>query len=209
LLSALFPYTTLFRSILAAMLIPRLVVDLDFKQALLVVLLFIITLVARAAVVFGVIPMLTMFKMSTYVSRPFRAVMCWGGLRGAISLALALAVTEQSAIPVDVRHFVAAATTCYVLATLLINGLTLRLLISKLGLDQLSPVEKGLRNQALVIALDDVKEQTDELAGLLKVEASAKQQVDAVFAKGMADIQKDETDYLSKGDRLSVALAII
>jgi len=195
--------------ILAAMLIPRLVVDLDFKQTLLVVLLFITTLVARAAVVFGVIPLLTMFKMSTYVSRPFRAVMCWGGLRGAISLALALAVTEQTAIPADVRHFVAAATTCYVLATLLINGLTLRPLISKLGLDQLSPVEQGLRNQALVIALDDVKEQTDELAGRLKMEASAKQQVDAIFAKGMADIQKDETDYLSKGDRLSVALAII
>ena len=195
--------------ILAAMLIPRLVVDMDFKQVLLVILLFITTLAARAAVVFGVIPLLTLLKMSTHVSRPFRAVMCWGGLRGAISLALALAVTEQTAIPADVRHFVAAATTCYVLATLLINGLTLRPLISRLGLDQLSPVEQGLRNQALVIALDDVKEQTDELAGLLKVEASAKKQVDAVFAKGMADIQKDETDYLSKGDRLSVALAII
>lgn len=195
--------------ILAAMLIPRLVVDMSLKEALLVVLLFITTLAARAAVVFGVIPLLTLLNMSTHVSRPFRAVMCWGGLRGAISLALALAVTEQTAIAADVRHFVAAATTCYVLATLLINGLTLRPLISRLGLDQLSPVEQGLRNQALVIALDDVKEQTDELAGLLKVETSAKKQVDAVFAKGMADIQKDETDHLNKGERLSVALAII
>ena len=195
--------------ILAAMLIPRMVAHLDLKQGLLVVLLFITTLAARAVVVFGLIPLLTMLRISTYVSRPFRTVMCWGGLRGAISLALALAVTEHPAIPAEVRNFVAAATTCYVLSTLLINGLTLRPLISRLGLDQLSPVELGLRNQALVIAMDDVQERTEELAGLLKVEDSAKQRVDDIFTQGLEEIRKDENDYLSKADRLAVALAII
>lgn len=63
----------------------------------------------------------------------------WGGLRGAVTLALALAVTENQRISPEVQRFIAVLATGFVLFTLLVNGTTLRLLIRLLGLDRLSP----------------------------------------------------------------------
>src|SRR3546814_13382955 len=52
-------------------------------------------LVARALMVFGVIPLLSAARMVQKVSTPFKVVIIWGGLRGSVTLALALAVTEN------------------------------------------------------------------------------------------------------------------
>ena len=90
--------------------------------------------------------------------------MLWGGLRGAVSLALALAVTEQTGVPEEARQFIAVATTAFVLITLFVNGISLRPLIRMLGLNQLSPVERTIRNQALAVALEDLQGKTDDLA---------------------------------------------
>ncbi len=73
----------------------------------------------------------------------FNVVILWGGLRGAVTLALALAVTENAAISPDVQRFVAVHATGFVLFTLLVQGLTLRPLIRRLGLDRLSAVRSG------------------------------------------------------------------
>src|SRR3546814_16454994 len=90
--------------------------------------------------------------------------MWWGGLRGAVSLALALAVTEQHNVPYEARKFIAVATTGFVLMTLFVNGVSLRKLIGRLGLNQLSPFERTLRNPAVVVALEDLREKTKEIA---------------------------------------------
>ena len=51
-----------------------------------------------AIVVFGFIPALSKFRLSQRVDNRFKTVILWGGLRGAVTLALALAVTENPAI---------------------------------------------------------------------------------------------------------------
>jgi monovalent cation:H+ antiporter, CPA1 family len=69
------------------------------------------------------------------VPRPFRHVLFWGGLRGAISLALALSL--PAALP-D-RDLLRVMAFGVVLFTLLIQGTTMRLLLSRLGLARVEP----------------------------------------------------------------------
>jgi len=61
-------------------------------------------------------------------------------LRGAVTLALALAVTENNRIDPGVKNAIAILATGFVLFTLLVNGLTLRPIIRLLKLDRLSPL---------------------------------------------------------------------
>lgn len=113
----------------AAMLIPRMMAEITWMEVLLILVVFIVTLGARAVIVYGLLPLLGRLRLSTEVSHSYRTVMLVGGLRGAVSLALALAVTEQPAVPHEARQFIAVATTGFVLMTLFINGLTLRPMI--------------------------------------------------------------------------------
>jgi CPA1 family monovalent cation:H+ antiporter len=62
------------------------------------------------------------------ISRSFSHIMYWGGLRGAISLALALSLTGIYAAELQVMTF------GVVLFTLLAQGLTIERLIKRLGL---------------------------------------------------------------------------
>src|SRR3546814_18811982 len=100
---------------------------------------------------------------------------------GAVSLALALAVTEQDAVPAEARQFIAVVTTGYVLATLFINGITLRPLIRMLGLNQLSPVERTIRNKALVVALEDLQGKANEDAKTDHISPEARKRIPAGF----------------------------
>ena len=56
----------------------------------------------------------------------FKLVILWGGVRGAVTLALALAVAENDGVPPEVRHLVSVLATGFVLFTLLVQATTLR-----------------------------------------------------------------------------------
>jgi len=193
----------------AAMLIPRLMEAADWQELLLVVVVFFATLFARAIVVFGLLPLLRVFNIGAEVSNPYKTVMLWGGLRGAVSLALALAVTEQTAVPEEARQFIAVATTGFVLATLFINGITLRPLIRVLGLNELSPVERTIRNQALAVALESLQGKTDEIANEDRVASEARDRIHAVFDASMASVHDSQVGRMSVEQRTAVGLAIV
>lgn len=195
--------------VFASMLIPRLMANAGWKEMLLVLVVFAATLASRAVVVFGLLPLLGLTRLSTKVSKSYKAVMLWGGLRGAVSLALALAVTEQEAIPAPVRQFVGVATTGFVLMTLFINGTTLRTLIRLLGLDQLSPMERTLRNQALTIALEDLQERTDEIARTDHIGNEASERIHAVFDASLASVHDVQAAQLTVEQRVLVGLATV
>jgi monovalent cation:H+ antiporter, CPA1 family len=109
-------------------------------------------------VLFGLVPALTALRWSQHVDNRFKTVILWGGLRGAVTLALALAVTENRAIDPAVQRFIAVLATGFVLFTLLVSGTTLRLLIRILGLDRLSAFDQALRTQVLALSRDRVIE---------------------------------------------------
>ena len=195
--------------VFAAMLVPKLMAAADLEELLLVGVVFVVTLAARAIVVFGLLPLLGLTPLGTKVSTPYKTVMLWGGLRGAVSLALALAVTEQDAVPEQARQFIAVVTTGFVLATLFINGITLRPLIRMLGLNQLSPVERTIRNQALVVALEDLQDKASEVAKTDHISPEASDRIHAVFDASLASVHDGQISQMSDEQRVAVGLAIV
>ncbi len=155
------------------MLVPRLLADARWNDLLLLAILVASAFAARAATLFGLLPLLTATGLAERVLTSHKLVILWGGMRGAVSLALALSVTENEAIPPEIRRFVAILATGFVLFTLLVNAPTLRGVMHALKLDRLSPEERALRSRALALARAEVAEGIAGLAwGRLAVNAT-------------------------------------
>ncbi len=144
--------------ILAALLIPRMLETVQLTDLGLIMVVVVAAIVARAIILYGLLPLLTLLRLSPVVERPYRVAIMWGGLRGAVTLSLALAVTESYLIPPDVKRLVGILATGFTLFTLLVQGTTLRWIIGRLGLDKLSPLDNALYNQVIAVALQTVRE---------------------------------------------------
>jgi NhaP-type Na+/H+ or K+/H+ antiporter len=100
-------------------------------------------MIVRAALLFGVRPLLS--RVSEPITTGETAVMAWGGLRGAVSLALALIVQRHPDVPPELGRQMLVATAGVVLLTLLVNGTTTGALLRWLRFDQPSPGERLAR----------------------------------------------------------------
>lgn len=93
--------------------------------------------------------MITLFypvmKRSGYgLSKREALILCWGGLRGALGLTLALMVSYTLPIPEPVRRQILFLTAGIVTLTLTINATTIGWLLRKLGLTQVSSAKNYL-----------------------------------------------------------------
>jgi CPA1 family monovalent cation:H+ antiporter len=90
---------------------------------------------SRAMVVYGFSWLARLWGRSGHIRSGWRHVLFWGGLRGAISLALALS------LPADLpaRAQLQAMTFGVVLFTLLAQGTTIQFMLERLGLTERSP----------------------------------------------------------------------
>ena len=149
--------------LLASMIAPRMLADMHLRDLVLLAILIAAAFGARAVILFGLLPLMTATRIGQRIETSYKIVILWGGMRGAISLALALAVTENEAVPAEIRHFVAILSTAFVLFTLLVNAPSLRSLMSFLGLDKPSPDEAALRQRAVAIARADAAQGVAEL----------------------------------------------
>lgn len=150
--------------LLVAILIPRLVDGFTPLDIVLLLILVAAALLARAVVIFGLLPLLSFLKVGEAVSTPFKTVILWGGMRGAATLTLALSVSEHAALTPEVSSFVTKLATAFVLFTLLVYGTSLKQLIHFLKLDQLSARDKAMRNQFQALVLSDVRQEVAETA---------------------------------------------
>ena len=150
--------------ILASILVPRLLGDVGFHDLLLVGVLVAAAFAARILVLFVLVPPLEFFKLTQPISSAYKLAITWGGLRGALTLVLALAATENAALSPEVKRFVAVLATGLVLFTLFVNGTTLRLVIDLLGLVRLSPRNQVLRDQVLALSYGEVCDSVRDMA---------------------------------------------
>lgn len=90
-------------------------------------------LVSRAIVIFGLIPILEKIQGGDSIELPFKKVMYWGGLRGAIALAIVLSLP-----PFEYKDTLVAVVMGAVLFTLVVQGLSIEILVKWLKLDALS-----------------------------------------------------------------------
>lgn len=149
--------------VLAALFIPRLLQEIRLANFGLILVVIAAAVAARALILFVLMPVLNWSRLSPAIDRCYRAAILWGGLRGALTLALALAVTENALIPHETKRLVGFLATGFVLFTLLVQGTTLRWVVGRLGLGRLSTFDAALSQQAVAVALQTVRE---EVAGV-------------------------------------------
>ena len=101
-----------------------------------------------------------------------RVVIAWSGMRGAVSLATALAlpVATDTGAPLPGRDLIVFVTFAVVLVTVVGQGLTLPILIRRLG-----------------VAADGREEEHEELVARLAASKAALLEVDTMEAEGWAD----------------------
>ena len=138
--------------ILASMLAANVLLQISwlYLGALLAVALG--AFVARVVVVFGMLPVLEMTRLVQTVDTRYKAILVWGGLRGAVTIVLAMVAAGDERLPAYVREFTAVLATLFVLLTLLINATTLGLVMRVLGLNKLSRLELALRDRVLALS---------------------------------------------------------
>jgi CPA1 family monovalent cation:H+ antiporter len=132
--------------------------------------------VARAIVVFGVMPLLSALKLSEPFSLAYRTALAWGGIRGAVTVVLALYVTESASVVAageENARLILVLSFGYVLLTLFINAPTLRLLMKALRLDALDPREQLVRDRVMALSRARVEQQTLRIAKELGVDRPA------------------------------------
>lgn len=172
--------------LLAAMLIPHTLRDLTWLDILSILVLYFASLLARAAVVFCLLPLMRKLNRGGDIGTGMKTVMWWGGLRGAVSLALALAVTENPAIDEGVRKFVATTVTGFVLLTLFINGTSLRFVMQALGLNRLTPLQQAIKDRALDMSAEGIRERLSEIAERERIDPEVGSAIAKVYDKAVA-----------------------
>jgi len=107
----------------------------------------------------------TMFE-TTRRNWKYSAVVGWGGMRGAVSLAAALAIPlhTNAGSPFPARELIIFLTFTVILATLVLQGLSLPLLIRALRIED-DPAERHEESKARVHAAKAALERLDELEG--------------------------------------------
>ncbi len=116
----------------------------------------------RFAITFAFRPLVAL--VAAPLGKREAGVMAWGGLRGAVSLALALMVSQQSALPASLRQQVLVLTTGVVFLTIVINGSTIGWLLRVLKLSTESTAEKASTLGVQASLLGDVETRLYELA---------------------------------------------
>lgn len=130
----------------------------DWKSVLWAILA---VLVSRAASIYG------LSWIGPGVPMRYKHVLYWGGLRGAISLALALSLPASLGAQGDLLRVMAFGV---VLFTLLFQGLTMKPLIKRMGLIQMSPAREeyeGLHARAVMARAAHKRLDTMHQEGLL------------------------------------------
>lgn len=196
--------------VFASMLVPATIRQATASDLLLLGALLFGALTARALCLFGVLPVVRILLRQRPISASFKLVILWGGVRGAVTLALALAVTEDQRVPEDVRHLVSVLATGFVLFTLLVQATTLRTLIHWLGVDQLDPVERILRTRALALTQGEILDRLSETAIIHGLDLEAAEEVGALYRKRVATLgESTDTAEEMLRQQLLVALATI
>ena len=119
-------------------------------------------MVIRFAVTFLAMPVIAL--VSEPLSRAQATVMSWGGLRGAVSLALALIVSQTEGIDPALQQQILAVTTGVVLLTILVNGSTTGRLLGVFGFNKMPLPERLALLRAERTVLDGVAARIEEVA---------------------------------------------
>jgi monovalent cation:H+ antiporter, CPA1 family len=160
---------------------------------------------ARVLVVFGMLPILEAMRLVQPVDTHYRTILVWGGLRGAVTIVLAMVVAGDDRLPSQVSQFAAVLAILFVLFTLFVQATTLGLAMHLLGLDKLTRVEMALRDRVLALSRISVARHLQEI---IRTHNTEVEQLDVDPASaGAPELDTPPPDLaLSLDERLTVGL---
>ncbi len=163
------------------------IVDLSTSEPIfLSLLLAVITVViARAVVVFSLVPLVNLCSPIEKIDRNYQIIGFWGGLRGAVSLALALSLDPDLVN----RDLIIALTLGVALFTLLVPGISMAKVIKALKLDQPSIFDRIGQAQALIEAKRKAMVEVKELEA---IDSCSQEVIDSYQAKYKSSLQAAE-----------------
>lgn len=123
-------------------------------------------LISRPLAIFPIMPLVTRLARIPPVGRQNELVVVWGGLRGGVALALALAIPDT--LP-EQEKFV-AMTGGVVVATLLFNATTIGALIRYLGLDQPDRIARFVAAAASFDGASTARQELASFSGGIEIE---------------------------------------
>jgi CPA1 family monovalent cation:H+ antiporter len=174
----------------------------------LIIVAILAVLLSRTVVVYGLTWLHGLFDRPGRISVPYRHIMFWGGLRGAISLALALSLTGSIFDDVVVAEL-QLMTFGVVLFTLLVQGTTIAPLLKRFGLTALPDQQhKQYRSQALLYATRAGQRELDRLhkEGILTREAH--QAMSDVYEQDVHQLNTELRDLLHDYPELEQAMIL-
>ena len=119
------------------------------------IVLYIGILIIRGGVVTLFMPLLK--RIGIGITKEKAIILVWGGLRGAVSLALALTVAHNENIPREIGDQILFLTAGIVVLTILINGLSMENMLAWLKLDRLPPAKEATVNKAKASVYADMQ----------------------------------------------------
>jgi monovalent cation:H+ antiporter, CPA1 family len=143
--------------VLVGILVPKILGSITWEETRLLGVVILAAFGARALVLFGVLPLFEKNNSTANISLAYKGVMLWGGLRGAVSLALALSIMENASFTSETQRVIGVLVTGFVLFTLLVNATTIGAVLTLFGLDRLDPIDQIIRNRALKHALNKIQ----------------------------------------------------
>ncbi|MBT3927972.1 MAG: cyclic nucleotide-binding domain-containing protein [Rhodospirillaceae bacterium] len=196
---------------LVGILVPNVLKDFTGEQAIWLVVLVAVAFAARAAVLFGVLPLMIRAKLSANVSGAFKTIMFWGGLRGAVSLALALVIFETDGVDQEVKNFIVVLVTCFVLITLFINATTIRFVMAMFGLDKLSAADIAVRDRVMALSLSRIQSEIHDVAEAQQVAPKLAGEISDDYTKRLNALehQMANTAELDEADRVKIGLGTL
>jgi len=165
-------------------------------------------LFSRIVVVYGLTWLHGLFSRSGRIPLPYRHVMYWGGLRGAISLALALSLTGSIFDDVVVAEL-QLMTFGVVLFTLLVQGTTIAPLLRRLGLTATSDQKYNqYRRQAQMYALRAGQSELNRLHNEGILTHQAHQAISGIYEQDLSRLNSELLDLLYDYPELEQAMIL-
>jgi monovalent cation:H+ antiporter, CPA1 family len=195
--------------IVAAISAPSMLRALSLGQIALLLVVYIAAFAARLIILGGGLPILEALRFSSPIGVRQKALIWWGGVRGAVTLVLAMSLNEITALGNDAR-VVAALGAGFALMTLLINASTLGLVTRRLGLDRLSEADRALREQILSGVQRDVGANLADIAVRRGIGPEIVESAAAVIQARMGHAETiDEILRIPFGERLRLGLTVL
>lgn len=196
--------------VLVGLKVPSIMAAMDSQQVIWLTVLLLAGFIARFAIIFGLVPLMSKLGWSAQVSTGYRAVMFWGGLRGAVSLALALAVIENDGFAPEIQEFLGVMVTGFVLFTLAINATTVPLIMRAFGLAKLGPADAAIRDRAFSKAMASVSERVQGTARAMHIGEEQTNQVVLPYKQLIAaSSNQADNNNLSDDDWLLIGLRMV